>query len=98
VGNSYVGNYGFDRNLQADILESVLRQTFSNPYVEAILFQHVTPYPYGGDSDATCGPCLFSSQASGFQPNAAGERYLALRDEWSTKLTGLPVSGSAAVS
>ncbi|GAQ81901.1 glycosyl hydrolase [Klebsormidium nitens] len=96
VGNSFVGNYNFDRNLQADILESTLRQLFSNPHVTTILFQHVIPYPYGGDNDAVCGPCLFTSPQAGYQPNAAGQRYLALRDEWSTNVVNYSFNGGSA--
>lgn len=88
--------YPFDRTYQANIVETSLRQLFSNRHVAAIMFQHMVPYPWGGDSDATCGPCMFATDT--YAPNAAGQRYLKLRDEWTTKVVDGAVSsqGSAA--
>jgi hypothetical protein len=90
--NTKFDTYPFDRTYQADILEVSLRQLFANPNVQAILMQHITPYPYGGDSDATCGPCIFVSGT--YTPNVAGTRYLKLREEWSTRISGATVDAN----
>lgn len=90
--NTKFDTYPFDRTYQADILEVSLRQLFANPNVQAILMQHIIPYPYGGDSDATCGPCIFASGT--YTPNVAGIRYLKLREEWSTRVSGATVDAN----
>jgi GH35 family endo-1,4-beta-xylanase len=90
--NTKFDTYPFDRTYQADILEVSLRQLFANPNVQAILMQHIIPYPYGGDSDAMCGPCIFASGT--YTPNVAGIRYLKLREEWSTRVSGATVDAN----